>query len=151
MYCIHCIWKQMGVQNCCTIYCTVLLYCIWFIGAHHYCTLTTVLYCSALPDRTSVNMEQIYRFGSQTTLPMPRSGLIAIFANAFTVNQWFWGYTLCWHQKCSKWAILNKEFNQKKYFIISKFRTEPVGPQYPNMVNMEQVHTLRQPVGTDLP
>ena len=57
------------------------------------------------------------------------------------------GGTLCWHQKSFKWAFLDKEFKQKKAcFIISKFRTEPVGPQDPRqrltwnmLVNTEKI------------
>ena len=40
---------------------------------------------------------------------------------------------LCWHQKCFKWAIFwKKNLTRKKHFIISKLRTELVGPQDPH-------------------
>ena len=51
------------------------------------------LFPFVVPTLELINMEQIYRFGSKTTLPMPRSGIIAFFANAVKPaisNEQFW-------------------------------------------------------------
>ena len=75
--------------------------------------LTTVAGGSCCPHSGAlVNLESIYNLGSQATSLFPRSRLIAFFGNAF--KPVILGVALCWHQKCFKWAILNKEFNRKK-------------------------------------
>ena len=42
------------------------------------------------------------------------------------------GVALRWQQKCFKWAILNKEFNQKKMFHHLQIQDWAVGPQDPH-------------------
>jgi hypothetical protein len=55
---------------------------------------------------------------------------------------------LCWHQKCFKWTILNKEFNRKK--ILHHFQIQDWTPRPPPLVNTEQANTVPQTVGTVL-
>ena len=58
-----------------------------------------------------------------------------------------WWCLLYWHQKCSKWEVLNKEFNWKHIFHHLKIQ-DWAGwtPNTPPMVDMEQANTVPQPV-----
>ena len=89
---------------------------------------------------SKVNMEHASQYGKDLELcELPnssRSSYATIWVRCILWtcfwNQSFWKLPFADTKKSFKWASLDKEFNQEKwYLIVSKFRTEPVGPQDP--------------------